>query len=290
MLHDARLTVAAALGVLAHVWGGQTAALAAPPEPVPPPSVPTSQNCPDPGNWTPFYRDPATGAVSLTPGEGSEHAYAVRLCFDGTCPPGFDQWQLFASDSCVIWVGPDGAVPPPPTVDDLIPDVLADVVAEIPLPDIEPTAPPVEQGSLVNVPVWLAIVPPDSITARGEAAGGSVWAQIDAVFVSLTWDMGVPGTGDDTVDCVGPGTPWSSPSATDERFRESPDCGFTYQSASTPDYTGTGNYWFDASVVAHWELRLTGSDGRDVPLDPVDRMVDFEYVVFEVQTVGQAPG
>ena len=108
----------------------------------------------------------------------------------------------------------------------------------IPLPDPSLTAPPIEQGSLVNAPLWLAVSPPEPVTARAEV--GAVWAQATGTFVGLSWDMGMAGTDEDVVECDGPGTPWTPPAAGEDRFRPSPDCGWNYEFPSTPENTGGG--------------------------------------------------
>jgi hypothetical protein len=121
------------------------------------------------------------------------------------------------------------------------------------------------------------------VSARAQV--GAVWAQVDATFVGLTWDMGVPGTDADVVECDGPGEPWEETSPAEEPWQV-PECGWNYDQASTPEQTGNGNAWYDVSVTAHWEVQLTGSDGRDVALDPIDVPIEFDYVVYELQTVG----
>ena len=181
------------------------------------------------------------------------------------------------------WV--PGGQEPVVTVDDLWPGAYDEARNRIPLPDVAPLAPPVFQGTLVNAPLWLAVAPPDPVSARAEA--GAVWAQVDATFVGLTWDLGVPGTDDDVIECDGPGDPWTGePPVWAEEQWPTPPCGFNYEQPSTPEHTGNGNFWYDVTVTAHWDVQLTGSDGRDVALDPIDRMFEFQYVVYEWQTVG----
>jgi hypothetical protein len=178
---------------------------------------------------------------------------------------------------------PDGAEETVVTVDDLVPGAYDEMRRAIPLPDPSLTAPPIEQGSLVNAPLWLAVSSPDPVTARAEV--GAVWAQATGTFVGLTWDMGMAGTGEDVVECVGPGTPWTPPAAGEDEFRPSPDCGWNYEFPSTPDNTGAGEA-YHVTVTAHWEVRITGSDGRDVAGEPIDVVSSFDNQVFEVQTVG----
>ena len=143
-------------------------------------------------------------------------------------------------------LGP-GDQEPEVTVDDLWPGAYDEARRRIPLPDVAPLAPPVFQGTLVNAPLWLAVTPPDPVTARAEA--GSVWAQVDATFVGLTWDMGVPDTDDDVVECDGAGDPWTGePPIWAEEQWPTPPCGYNYEQPSTPEHTGNGNFWYDVTV------------------------------------------
>ena len=47
-----------------------------------------------------------------------------------------------------------------------------------------------------------------------------------------------------------------------------------------------GGEAYHITVTAHWEVQITGSDGRDVAGEPIDVVSEFDYQVFEVQTVG----
>src|SRR5262245_11342591 len=172
---------------------------------------------------------------------------------------------------------PDGAActaVPTVTVDDLVPGVLDEVRRTIPAPVLD-MSPGADVGGIVNVGLWLAIVEPPPVTARAEA--GSVWAQAQATLRGLTWDMG----NGDVVECAG----YGDPIVDEDTLEPSPVCGYNYDQPSTPEFTGGGDA-YQVSVTAHWDVRVTGSDGRDVAADPIDVPLAFDYVVSEVQTIG----
>ena len=196
-----------------------------------------------------------------------------------TCPDGSGPGLVYSP------VGVDGS---PISVDDLWPGAYDQAVGRIPQPDISPLAPPVEQGTLVNAPLWLAVQPPAPVSARAEA--GPVWAEVTATFGGLTWDMGVPGTDADVVYCDGPGEPWTGPAPDWSDPWSTPPCGYNYTLPSRSEFTGTGNDWYDVTVTAHWSLHLVGSDGRSVDLEAADVVFEFDYVVYELQTVGHPFG
>jgi hypothetical protein len=215
--------------------------------------------------------------------DGTEQYWQVD-CYDG-CPSGWSPSE-FLFNGCGAWrvLGDSPAV----SVDDLVPGARDEAVGYIGLPVVA-LAPPVAQGGLVHVPMWLAVEPAGPFSARAQV--GSVWAQVDASLSGLSWDMG---TGDEPVECEGPGTiftPGDTSGGTGGPGGEwplSPDCGFTYEAASFPEFTPDGASAYHVAVTAHWALRLTGSDGRDVALDSVDVPFTFDYVVHELQTVGVA--
>lgn len=173
-----------------------------------------------------------------------------------------------------VWVTP-GTAPPPPTVDDLVPGVIDEARNSIPLPVLD-MSPAREVGGYVNFGMWLAIQAPAPVTARAEA--GAVWAQVTATLRATTWNMG----NGDIVECEGFGDPIIDPDTSEP----SPICGYTYAWPSAPQYTGTDDLAYHLTVTTHWDLQLTGSDGRNVTLDPVDSPLEFTYQVREIQTVG----
>lgn len=172
-----------------------------------------------------------------------------------------------------VWV--TSASAPPPTVDDLVPGVIDEARNSIPVPVLNMSPAP-DVGGYVNLGMWLAIQAPAPVTARAEA--GAVWAQVTATLQATTWDMG----NGDVVECEGFGDPIVDPDTTEP----SPICGYTYEWPSAPQYTGTDDFAYHLTVTTHWDLQLTGSDRRNVALDPVDIPLEFTYQVREIQTVG----
>lgn len=168
------------------------------------------------------------------------------------------------------------------TVDDLWPAAYDEAVGRI-TPPVVAIAPPVAQGTMVNVPNWLAVEPAGPFSARAQV--GSVWAQVDASFAGVMWDMG----DGSVVDCETFGTIWAGEVGTGAGdWAESPDCGYTYEVASFPEYTPDGADAYHVTVTTHWDLQLTGSDGRNEALDPIDSSFELDYQVHELQTVGHA--
>lgn len=186
--------------------------------------------------------------------------------------------RICNGDNEFVWL-PDGvAATPPPTVDDLAPGALAEARRSIPLPELAMSPAP-DVGGVVNLGMWLAVEEPAPVTAR--ASAGGVWAQVSATLVETVWSMG----NGDVVVCDGAGDPIADPAVVEP----SPSCGYVYGRASTPEHTGTGELAYRLSVTARWRVRLTGSDGRDVALAPIETVLEVDYAVREVQTVG-APG
>lgn len=181
-------------------------------------------------------------------------------------------------DNEFVWL-PDGvSAVPPPTVDDLAPGALADARRSIPLPELN-LSPAPDAGGVVNLGMWLAVEDPVPVTAR--ASAGGVWAQVTASLDETVWSMG----NGDVVVCDGAGDTIADPTTAEP----SPECGYVYRLASTPEHTGTGELVYRLSVTARWQVRLTGSDGRDVVLAPIETVLEVDYPVREVQTVG-GPG
>lgn len=225
-----------------------------------------------------IYRDATTHENVDGPGPGVEQVNLVLCDSTANCPPGTSPYPGMVGEWCSGWFSPDA--PPVVTVDDLMPGAYDDAVSQIPLPDASVISPGVEQGSLVNFGMWLAVPDVAPVTARAEA--GAVWAQATATLMSTTFDMG----NGDVVECEGTGevlTPDSPSWGTDEA---SPSCGYTYEWPSAPQFTGTDDLAYHLMVTTLWEVRGTGSDGRDVAMTPVDVSYEFTYQVREVQTVG----
>jgi hypothetical protein len=85
----------------------------------------------------------------------------------------------------------------------------------------------------------------------------------------------------DVVECEG----FGDPIVDEDTLEPSALCGYNYDQPSTPEFTGDGSA-YHVAVTAHWDVRVTGSDGRDVAADTIDVPLEFDYVVSEVQTIG----
>lgn len=228
------------------------------------------------------FFDRTTGEVVAEGGPGTEEAVSVMCSSASDCPPGFSSASPAGASGAALCMGvvPFGEEPAPPTVDDLMPGAYDEAVAQIPLPDPSAISPGVEQGSLVNFGMWLAVPETAAVTARAEV--GAVWAQATGTLVSTSFDMG----NGDVVECVGTGEILTAESPAWDTTEPSPSCGYTYEWPSAPQFTGTDDLAYHLTVTTHWEVRGTGSDGRDVAMDPVDVSFEFTYQVREVQTVG----
>ncbi|WP_272595973.1 hypothetical protein [Streptomyces noursei] len=143
---------------------------------------------------------------------------------------------------------------------------------KLPKPVIH-TSPHEDFVQVVNVPTWMWV-------ERGTWGPVTTAAAVDGVEVTATarprravWSMGDGGT----VVCRGPGTPYST------RFgpkASSPDCGYTYQRASTSE-PGRA---FPVSVQVFWDVEWKGG-GRSGTVPGLAMSAQRQLVVDEVQAV-----
>jgi hypothetical protein len=159
-------------------------------------------------------------------------------------------------------------------IDDLIDDASERVSTVLPFPEMNMNPDPAV-GGIVNVGLWLAVTDPGPVSVT--AAVGPVWATVTAVYERTTWDMG----NGDVVECDGLGVP-----IVDWNTAEQGPCGYTYRWPSAPQFTGTDDLAYHASVTGHWVVTFSTSTGRSGSLDPIERTTDFNYQVREIQTVG----
>jgi hypothetical protein len=173
--------------------------------------------------------------------------------------------------------GPVWLADSPPRPSDPVLDLAELATARLALPAPRLSTDPAPQAQLVGIPVWLWIADglwrPQQATAS--AAGISVTAT--ATPQRVAWSMG----DGSTVDCPGPGTPWSpSPSAS----AESPDCGYTYRSASAGHPGGR----FTLTVTVWWSI--TWSTPRRYGVLPALSTADSAAVtVAECQVLNSVP-
>lgn len=231
---------------------------------------------------------PCTWEMQLVDPTGGRHPGGIHRdpATPGLTPPGpgptTETWYVWNCD------GPAGrrfawfptASPPALSAADLVPGVVDRARRSAPAPVLD-ISPPESAHGVVYIGMFLAIEPVAPFTVRSEA--GPVWGQADVTLDSTVWDMG----NGDVVECPGPGVPWDGsdlPAAV-----EGP-CGYTYRWPSVPEFTGSAELAYAASVTAVWSVRVTASDGRDELIAPIERRLDYSYPVFEIRTVGVPTG
>jgi hypothetical protein len=99
---------------------------------------------------------------------------------------------------------------------------------------------------------------------------------VTARYTSTRWDFG----NGDVVECDGLGTP-----IVDLDIIEQGPCGYTYRAPSAPEFTGTDDLAYHASVTGRWTVTYETSAGGSGTLSPIDRTTAFMYRVREIQTL-----
>ncbi|WEB45731.1 hypothetical protein MOV08_15900 [Streptomyces yunnanensis] len=135
------------------------------------------------------------------------------------------------------------------------------------------TSPREDMAQLVHVPTWMWVERKtwDPVTASAAVNGVEVTAT--ARPWRAVWSMGEGGT----VVCQGQGTPYS------DRFdpkASSPDCGYTYQRASTSAPGKT----YPVRVQVFWDVEWEGG-GRSGAVPGLVMSAERRLVVGEVQAV-----
>ncbi|MFF7250476.1 hypothetical protein ACFZBU_42175 [Embleya sp. NPDC008237] len=163
---------------------------------------------------------------------------------------------------------PAGAPPAPPS-----PQEVAQVaVSQLRLPSpVIGTSPANEQ--IVNVPTWLWIAPAAWAPVSATAAVPGVSVTATATPQRVTWTMG----DGSTVECAGPGTPYSSRFAPESA---SPDCGHTYKrsSASQPGAA------YPVAATVSWTVTWAGA-GQTGVVPGMQTTAQATTRVAEVQAV-----
>jgi len=175
----------------------------------------------------------------------------------------------------VVW---RAAPPGPPPVD---PEVLAQraILAMQLLGPIIRTAPP--QGSdsgLVGLPAWMWSERAENVTgpiSRTESEG-TVTVTAIGVVAQVVWSMG----DGQSVTC-GAGTPY--PAGSDG---ESPDCGYTYQTASTNPVAGGGPW----PITATSTWTITWSGGGESGTETLELTSTGELLIRELYVLNQDGG
>lgn len=136
----------------------------------------------------------------------------------------------------------------------------------------------VEHFSVVQEQTWLWVAN-DWTTQTAVERQGFVAVEVQVRPSHVTWEMGdahARWNDGGSVDCFGPGTPYS-----DQAYPQGTDCGYTYRTAtaSEPDLT------YEGSATIHWEASwsINGADqGVFTTLSP---SATFEQAVGEIQAV-----
>jgi len=158
-------------------------------------------------------------------------------------------------------------------VDALISSARQSVTAQVPTPSMNMSPDP-RIGGTVNVGLWLAVADPGLVSVT--ASVGPVWATVTARYESTAWDFG----NGDSVECEGLGTP-----IVDLDVIEEGPCGYTYRAPSAPEFTGTDDLAYHASVTGRWTVTYETSAGGSGTLSPINRTAAFTYQVREIQTL-----
>ena len=203
--------------------------------------------------------------------------YAGQIRESGTvwlmvCPPPTG----FARDWVALVFLPNGTEPPPgPPVD---PQVLAEQAIGLMVmhaPEIRMAPPQGSTDGLVGLPVWMW-------TERGEHTTGPTSESASAGGVTVTavgevsrivWDMG-----DGSRVTCGAGTPY--PAGSDG---ESPDCGYTYATASANHVPGGGPW----PITATSTWTITWSGGGQSGTEVLELSSTTELTVGELHVLNQ---
>ncbi|MEW1655998.1 hypothetical protein [Streptomyces sp. NPDC093707] len=172
----------------------------------------------------------------------------------------------------------DGGAPDDPEADAQqgVPAKVAaqQAVARLKLPQpVIHTSPREDVGQVVHVPTWMWVERRTWGPVAASAAVGGVEVTATVRPQRVVWSMGEGGT----VVCRGPGTPYSnrfSPKAS------SPDCGYTYQRAST----SVSGKAFPVRAQVFWDVEWEGG-GRSGVVPGLMMSVERRLVVGEVQAV-----
>ncbi|WP_142026501.1 ATP/GTP-binding protein [Blastococcus colisei] len=171
---------------------------------------------------------------------------------------------------------PNGADPTPATQVDprmLAEQAIASMVMHAPQIGMAP--PPGSASGLVGLPVWMWTERGEHTTGptRQSASAGGVTVTAVGEVSRIVWDMG----DGNTVIC-GAGTPY--PAGSDG---ESPDCGYTYATASANHVPGGGPW----PITATSTWTITWSGGGQSGTEVLELSSDAELSVGELHVLNQ---
>jgi hypothetical protein len=133
------------------------------------------------------------------------------------------------------------------------------------------TAPPRGKEGLVGLPQFFWVAKDQWNTINERAVSGPVWAEVTATPSKLVIN---PGSGQKSITCQGPGTPYDASKSPDDQRA---DCTylFTRSSAGLPG----SRYQMTISVL--WTAAWAGSGGAGGPLAPITTSTTFPLRVAE---------
>lgn len=195
----------------------------------------------------------------------------------GVDPAKADVWWKYCPDAAPVQVvlgAGIGALPPP-----MDPAVLAaQIIASMTFtgPQIRTAPPQGADSGVVGLPIWMWAEPSPSTTGplSDSDAQGGVSVSVSGVVTSITWDMG---DGDQVV--CGLGTPYPG----GDVDTPSPDCGYTYEKASTNHVPGEGPW--PVTATSTWTITWAG--GGEAGTEIIEASSTGELMIREIYVLNQ---
>jgi hypothetical protein len=170
-------------------------------------------------------------------------------------PPGVDpvDYVMLRQECRVDGLGPILTVVPVTNTPPPDPQLVAQqAIARLPIPLPHINFGPDAGQMAVNVPVWLWVSNPDTVTAS--ATDRTVTVTATATLASVTWSMGEPGAVD--VTCAGGG---QAPRTGADLW--APPCGYTYRLRSLDSRTNGTGAW-PVTAAATWAITWSANTGE----------------------------
>lgn len=186
----------------------------------------------------------AAGPPPGAPPPGGPWSWVADVCYVASVEVsrGAPYWS--EGGLCDLAAGPLCGAPPPD------PRVLAQQaigLLQFVAPPVTTAPPQGSEGSIVGVAVWLWVPAESAGPLSATASAGAVSVTATARVVGVDWDMG-----DGATRNCGLGTPYPAGGSQNP----SPDCGYTYDQASTNHVAGEGPW--PISATSTWEITWTG--------------------------------
>ena len=234
---------------------------------------------PDPGDL---------GGPGGGPGGGDPCGYelvqpqppATDPIWNGLDPAKGDVYLKYCPDAAPVQVvlgAGIGALPPP-----MDPAVLAaQIIARMAFtgPTIVTAPPQGANSGVVGLPIWMWADPSPATTGplSDSDAQGGVSVSVTGVVTQIVWDMG----DGNSVTC-GHGTPYPGGGVD----TPSPDCGYTYATASTNHVAGEGPW----PITATSTWTITWSGGGEAGTEIIEASSAGEMMISELYVLNQDGG